>query len=497
MSEESQTFKLTEIADTRDKAERWLLWASHHIETALDQEALVYLRSRGHDCHDQVNALIESWKTAEQARLDEYNHDIEVRDLRSGTKRSKEREPKVNGTNFAEISPISLRDFWDSAWLGDYSLDASMLRTVDWCGIAGFEPWWRRLAQSRKEKQLQGGLEESAAAAYWLFNMVRSDFAIKLMPGVLDGYLQYIGFVGLDKHLPWVFDGPLRRIGTDASKVTHDTRMGNRGPACQEQHLAYASALVFAHHRLPSDNGALELVHRAVETICKHQDRNGAWRSLTEDADVSIESTAMALHALALAQPPGWPRTAAAARDWLWSMQKDDGSWNEPGAAGPVHLTVLVLDAIALANGDKTLTFRRRVTPQTTPRQDVLGQPAVEPGPYPENLSSGLNPPEASGGAVDIPEDGHSETASQPGSANLKGHASTLTVAQRRRAAIDAYIEEVFLKTKRRITRTDIWTAAKYKDATEFERWQRDDPKTTKAAVKAFSRILTSKLHLK
>jgi hypothetical protein len=215
-----------------------------------------------------------------------------------------------------------------------------MLRTVEWCGIAGFEQWWRRLAQSSKEMQLQGGMAESAHTAYWLFNMVRADYAIQLMPGVLDGYLESIGFVGLNKRQPWVFDS-------------------SRGSVCLDQHLAYASAFVFAHHRLRSDNVHSELVHQAIETICRHQE-NGAWRTSTDDPDVSIESTAMALHALAVAQAPGWPRMATRARDWLWSKQEDDGSWVEPGSSGPVHLTVLVLDAIALANGEEKVTFRWR-----------------------------------------------------------------------------------------------------------------------------------------
>ena len=68
-------------------------------------------------------------------------------------------------------------------------------------------------------------------------------------------------------------------------------------------------------------------------------------------------STAMALHALALAQPGGWKRQAALAQKWLWSVQPKDGSWTEPRTPGPVYLTVLVLDAIALANGEKDVTF--------------------------------------------------------------------------------------------------------------------------------------------
>jgi hypothetical protein len=183
-----------------------------------------------------------------------------------------------------------------------------------------------------KDKLLHGGIEEPALAAYWLFSMVRSNYAIALMSRVLDGYLESISLAGPNKQQPWILDS-------------------TQGSACLEQHLPYASAIVFAHHRLTSDSSDPELVHRAVETICKHQDQNGAWRTFTSDADASVESTAMALHALALVQPRGWPRIAERARDWLWSVQDGHGSWIEPGTPGPVYLTVIVLDEIALANG--------------------------------------------------------------------------------------------------------------------------------------------------
>src|SRR5262249_25657642 len=45
-----------------------------------------------------------------------------------------------------------------------------------------------------------------------------------------------------------------------------------------------------------------------------------------------------------------------------------------------------------------------------------------------------------------------------------------------RRAAVDAYIEEVYKRTGKHITRTDIWKSARYKSRTEFERWERNDP---------------------
>jgi hypothetical protein len=63
--------------------------------------------------------------------------------------------------------------------------------------------------------------------------------------------------------------------------------------------------------------------------------------------------------------------------------------------------------------------------------------------------------------------------------------------------AVDAYIEEVFRQTQKRVTRTDIWKSARYKSRTEFERWERNDPRATKTANQRFSQILFEKPHLK
>jgi hypothetical protein len=41
-----------------------------------------------------------------------------------------------------------------------------------------------------------------------------------------------------------------------------------------------------------------------------------------------------------------------------------------------------------------------------------------------------------------------------------------------RRKAVDAYIAEVYSRTGKRITRTDIWKSLHYKSRTEFERWE-------------------------
>jgi hypothetical protein len=70
--------------------------------------------------------------------------------------------------------------------------------------------------------------------------------------------------------------------------------------------------------------------------------------------------------------------------------------------------------------------------------------------------------------------------------------------AERRRAAIDSYIEEVLDKTGKRINRTDIWRKLGYKSRSPLEAWERCDPKRpNKSADERITRLLKEKPHLK
>ncbi len=57
------------------------------------------------------------------------------------------------------------------------------------------------------------------------------------------------------------------------------------------------------------------------------------------------------------------------------------------------------------------------------------------------------------------------------------------------RAAINAFISKL-AEAGRKITRKNIWTVAGYTNATEFERFQRGDTRTTQSAAAAFKRVL-------
>ncbi len=75
---------------------------------------------------------------------------------------------------------------------------------------------------------------------------------------------------------------------------------------------------------------------------------------------------------------------------------------------------------------------------------------------------------------------------------------SNLSSATARRDLVDNYIDEVFERTGKQITRKDIWSAAKYKTRTEFEKWQRADKKKVNAcAAENIMRVLQQKPHLK
>ena len=57
------------------------------------------------------------------------------------------------------------------------------------------------------------------------------------------------------------------------------------------------------------------------------------------------------------------------------------------------------------------------------------------------------------------------------------------------RALVDGFIEKI-AAAGRKITRMDIWRAAGYKHSSEFQRWQRRDPRACRSAAINFNRVL-------
>jgi hypothetical protein len=122
---------------------------------------------------------------------------------------------------------------------------------------------------------------------------------------------------------------------------------------------SYAAALVFASHRLCADATRTELSNTAVAMLQRNQRIDGSWAHSKAQQFGDIETTAACIHALAVTTPRGWHRQAKKAALWLQTRQSHGGHWVQESSPDPVYLTVLVLDALTLASGSSSVTFRK------------------------------------------------------------------------------------------------------------------------------------------
>jgi hypothetical protein len=242
-------------------------WANKLAEWG-DHEAVVYLISRGVQPSQFANSIIANWREAER----------EVVDRVVGTDRSSwAQSVRQNPT-------IALAGFWNSFDSQQFSIDATMLRTNEWCRLAGFEHWWKEIAKGVQESAFSGG-----SNLYFLFNMCRSDLAIHLMNDELSLALRSIEALYGTRH-PWL------RHGDDLGSA-----------------IGVAASFLFAGARAGSTRSGL--CEPALYELRRHFDaRIGAWPAFSERTGTySVEATAMALHALNVANVPDWEHYASPA----------------------------------------------------------------------------------------------------------------------------------------------------------------------------------------
>ena len=321
-----------------ERAERWLRYVSESDRDFGVQEALVYLVSRGQDCSKLIKEMLVRWKQAESQVIKAYQDGWLVEDLDTNTFAREGQRPDFNPEDVETTSSLDLPNFWVGNDYQDLSLDATMLRTAEWCDIGGFDMWWRRLATEQYEGIIREGAE-NVPAAYYLFNFARSNYAIQHLPKSLGRLLEAIRLPEYRQPYPWRI---VRWHGETPKKVDH---------------FAFAASLVFSTARLHPQEVDDPIVRQALETLLRYQSDRGAWRCWADDQDSCIRTTAMAVHALALLRPRGWEISTSAAADWLWSIQRQDGSWMDPGWPDSVYLSVLVLDALELAAKGTRTTF--------------------------------------------------------------------------------------------------------------------------------------------
>lgn len=305
-----------------ERAQSWLRYFAENRQCFGDLEAVVYLARTQQLEPGFVAQIDKDWRAAEQITIDRYR-----------------RETRQNGpVDVSAANAFALRDFWTYSDHQEHTIDATMLRCMEACRLSGFEQWWQRMDRSLREAAFSGGI-------HWftLLSLCRSTFALREMRDALSLNLQSKLASHIFPEPPW-----------------WDVH-GHFG--C---HLIQASALAFASVRL---GGTRTFVEAAVKDLRLHFNSEiGAWPTVSAHPEqLGVGATALALHALKLSDAEDFEFYGKLATAWLRSKQHADGYWIEAGAPDAVWLSVLVLDALALAaNGDGiTLNIEKNVTAPT------------------------------------------------------------------------------------------------------------------------------------
>jgi hypothetical protein len=326
------------------KAEAFLQHAVKKLESYGDHEAAVYLASRGMDFREIADDIHESWRNAADGVIRDCAEGSSIFNVDTGRTKRRIGAMSIRQAKKVEARTVhELRNFWGFYDTQELSIDSTMLRTVEWCGITGFAPWWNRLANEEQEAVLRGGVS-GVQAVYRLFNLCRSDLAIKLMGQTLIRVLEACEIPESRRDAPWSFFCQRNHKGKDRYLLL--------------KHYACAAMLAFSRLRLMAGTERPENVSTAVRTLLKFQMQSGGWPTWQNEHEADVETTAIAIHALTTAKPKGWKGSVQRAVEWLWSVQDPTGCWSEKGSPDAVYLTVLVLDAIELAKGSSRITFK-------------------------------------------------------------------------------------------------------------------------------------------
>lgn len=322
--------------DAREKAELFLAENTVPEKDHEDLEALIYLRSRGIECDESIAKVIQQWKNDANNVIEKFAQGNTIINLDDNDEPPKRfgKKSLSEASQIEKWHSLGLDNFWGHGASDNTHYEATILRAVEWCEIGGFDPWWKRWAKELRQG-VDSGLDKLLGSE-WLFNLCRSDFAISIAGVSLEQYLFQLQTLEMFSRSPW-------EVSSERGKTDSP---------------AIAAAILFITHKLGCTNTDKGLLAEAGESIVKTQDSTGGWSPWPNELGLQVETTAMVIHALALAKPRGWKHAVKAGVRWLWSKQSKMGCWPERGYPDPAYTTVLVLDAIDLAEGKTNLTFK-------------------------------------------------------------------------------------------------------------------------------------------
>lgn len=328
------------------KAEYWLLPIAEKATANADLEASIYFASRGREEIIDVNRLRDSW------------HSVVCDEILRG--RSMIDLPPKPVLERASARTLSLAEAFDLMSQEDLFLprffsfrdeeedfiDATMLRAMEWFDVPGFSRWAEALVKDVSLGTRLGVDKNAQEIGWWLFYWCRSDLALRIADkrGFQSWFLALINSSD-DRERPW----------RSLSHV-NDSPFPTDSPLRMRDYMPLVGMILFIWHRIKIDNVKESILYQASELLLQSQMKNGGWPLFLDDTDACLLTTCVAIHGLALHRPRGWEKVVLRAADWLKTQQNPAGYWNIEG--GPtVMLTVLVLDSLALAEGNIKVTF--------------------------------------------------------------------------------------------------------------------------------------------
>lgn len=169
-----------------------------------------------------------------------------------------------------------------------------------------------------------------------MFMLCRSDVIMRRGNRTsLEALLHYYSTGAIDKQKPWRINGSQ---WSKRAKVIKNVDL-----------VRVAGTLIFAWVRIDPRGLSGEVFERSIDFILKTQLSNGSWPILSHLKKGDLLTTAIAIHAIAIAKPIGWKTVVSRASDWLISQQNNVGCWAQDG--GPfIYIHLFCLEAIRMSN---------------------------------------------------------------------------------------------------------------------------------------------------
>lgn len=329
----------------KQKAYKFLEYFYNNYSTSFgEDEFLVLLISRGGNFKDFQGKQFDLWKNKSIELINRAGYSFSNSETGENKVVRYIEEKNLFEQDVAKTPHFEIPDFWAGRRNEVNTIDATMLRVAQWCKLSGFDGYWKRLVNDI-ELNVPFDLSDRMQRIQWMFSICRCEYAIDLMFSKLSLLIEIL-------------------IIPDEQNINNVWEYLYFDPKNWEKEVRNSafitSGLLFILIRLGKRNQYSHLIQEAKEFLIKAQTQEGGWKRFSNDESISIETTAMCIHALSLVDYESLSYVIKKGVECLYTRQDIWGLWFEENDfyVSSEYLTVLVLDAIEIEEGNfHCLTF--------------------------------------------------------------------------------------------------------------------------------------------